>query len=197
MKACFFQEGRPCQLALELKGLFLHEESYVISTHFCFETMPTLSHVQHHRHCYQLQVIFRAITIHPGPQTGKLGVTLDSPLSPFSRPNPSACSLGSKSVRLSLVWRSSFQSRFHHHHCLSSLLIGVSTSALSLSVYSVMRANHEKISVKWDQELVETPPMMSTKSVVNLHLPHFLMKYLLLLESLRQSFPHLRTRIPG
>ena len=169
----------------------------VISTHFCFETMPTLSHAQHHRHCNQLQVIFRAITIHPGPQTGKLGVALDSPLSPLCRPNPSACSLGSKSVCLSLFWRSSFQSRFHYHPCLSNLLTGVSTSALSLSVYSVMRANHEKISVKWDQELVETPPMMSTKSVVNLHLPHFLMKYLLLLESLRQSFPHLRTRIPG
>ena len=113
----------------------------VISTHFCFETMPTLSHAQHHRHCNQLQVIFRAITIHPGPQTGKLGVALDSPLSPLCRPNPSACSLGSKSVHLSLFWRSSFQPRFHHHPCLSSLLTGVSTSTLSLSVYYVRWAN--------------------------------------------------------
>ena len=60
----------------------------VISTHFCFETMPTLSHAQHHRHCNQLQVIFRAITIHPGPQTGKLGVALDSPLSPTFQTQP-------------------------------------------------------------------------------------------------------------
>ena len=126
---------------LSLRVWFLHQESYVISTHFCFETMPTLSHVQHHRHCYQLQVIFRAITIHPGPQTRKLGVALDSSLSPLSRSNPSAYSLGSKSVHLSLFWRSSFQPRFHHHPCLSSLLTGVSTSSLSLSVYSVRWAN--------------------------------------------------------
>ena len=143
----------------------------VISTHFCFETMPTLSHAQHHRHCNQLQVIFRAITIHPGPQTGKLGVALDSPLSPLCRPNPSACSLGSKSVCLSLFWRSSFQSRFHYHPCLSNLLTGVSTSALSLSVYSVMRANHEKISNR-TRNLQKPLLWCPQKSVVNLHLPH-------------------------
>ena len=147
-KACFSEKADFAVGLLNLRVWFLHEEFYVILTHLCFETMPTLSDIQHYRHCYQLQFIFRAITIHPGPQTGKLGVALDSPLSPLSRPNPSACSLGSKSVRLSLVWRSSFQSRFHHHPCLSSLLTGVSTSALFLSVYSVRWANLEKISVK-------------------------------------------------
>ena len=171
MKACFSKKADLASWPLNLRIWFLHEESYVISTPFCFETMPTLSHVQQHRHCYQLQVIFRAITIHPGPQTGKLGVTLDSPLSPFSRPNPSACSLGSKSVRLSLVWRSSFQSRFHHHHCLSSLLIGVSTSALFLSVYSVRWANLEKISNR-TRNLQKPLLWCPQKSVVNLHLPH-------------------------
>ena len=34
------------------------------------------------------QVIFRAITIHPGPQTGKLGVALVSPLSPTFQIQP-------------------------------------------------------------------------------------------------------------
>ena len=140
-ESLFFREGRPCQLALELKGLIPAWGILCYIYPFLLWTMPTLSHIQHHRHCYQLQVIFRAITIHPGPQTGKLGVAFDSPLSPLSRPSPSACSLASKSVHLSLLWRSSFQSRFHYHSCLISLLTGVSTSALSLPVYPVRWSN--------------------------------------------------------
>ena len=133
--------------------------------------MPTLSHVQQHRHCYQLQVIFRAITIHPGPQTGKLGVTLDSPLSPHF-PDPACQHVLLAPNLLACLCFEDHHSRFHYYPCLSSLLTGVSTSALSLSVYSAMWANLEKISVEEKRELAEIHPVMSTKSVDNPRLPH-------------------------
>lgn len=128
--------------------------------------------------------------------TGKLGVALNSPLSPLCRPNPSACSLGSKSVRLSC---------FEDHHsspdsittpACSSLLTSVSTSTLSLSVYSVMWANHEKNISQMGPGTCRNPSLMSTKSVV-VSISHTLSDEVFAALSPKAEISPFENRIPG